>query len=77
VKDIVSQQAPLEGKRYLDVGCVHGRFPLAFKQVGVCEAIGIDNNPSWIECSKALAEDITLKCHAIGKIFWIPMTSMG
>ena len=56
---------------------VFGEFPLAFKQAGVSEANGMDINPTWIEGSKALAGEITLKCHAIGKTFWIPMTSMN
>ena len=61
VKDIVSQHTQLEGKRYLDIGCGHGGFPLAFKQAGVSEAVGIDTNPTWIECSKALAEEYNVE----------------
>jgi 2-polyprenyl-3-methyl-5-hydroxy-6-metoxy-1,4-benzoquinol methylase len=65
VKDIVSQHTPLEGKRYLDIGCGHGGFLVAFKQAGVSEAIGIDINPTWIECSKALAEEyhVEIPCY--------------
>ena len=65
VKDIVSQHTSLEGKRYLDIGCGHRGFVVAFKQAGVSEAMGIDINPTWIECSKALAEEyhIEMPCY--------------
>ena len=63
-RDMVSNHTQLEGNGSL-IGCGHGGFPLAFKQAGVSEAIGIDTNPTWIECSKALAEEhnVEMTCY--------------
>lgn len=57
VVNILSKYTNLKGKRYLDVGCGYGGFPIAFAMAGVSEAIGIDINSELINLAHNLVKD--------------------
>ncbi len=57
VRQLVLQYSgEIKGKRYLDIGCAYGGFPLAFARAGA-HVVGIDINPGYLEFSKLLSKD--------------------
>lgn len=57
VAALVSRHATVVGARYLDVGCAHGGFLVAFRKAGASEVVGIDVNPVSPEYCSALLAD--------------------
>ena len=57
VAELIMNQTKIEGKRYLDVGCAYGGFPIAFALRGTSEAIGVDINDNLIGLANTLLKD--------------------
>ena len=67
VKQLVSHYTPeIKGKRYLDIGCAYGGFPLAFARAGA-HVVGIDINPGYLAFSKLLSEDFGVETSVFQK----------
>jgi 2-polyprenyl-3-methyl-5-hydroxy-6-metoxy-1,4-benzoquinol methylase len=56
VRQLILHYSEIKGKRYLDIGCAYGGFPLAFARAGA-NVVGIDISPGLLEFSKLLSED--------------------
>lgn len=48
---------PIEGRRFLDVGCGSGRFCLEYAARGARETLGVDVAPAMIEIADRLARE--------------------
>jgi 2-polyprenyl-3-methyl-5-hydroxy-6-metoxy-1,4-benzoquinol methylase len=55
--ELIMNHTTIKGKRYLDVGCAYGGFPIAFALRGANEAIGVDINDDYIGLAKTLLKD--------------------
>ncbi len=53
----LSAHTDITGKRYLDVGCAYGGFPVAFHAAGAREVVGFDYDPELLGYAHALRED--------------------
>ena len=57
VVKILINYTNIKDKRYLDVGCAYGGFPIAFARAGVKEAIGIEIDRNLVNLAHELLKD--------------------
>jgi len=54
----------IRGKRYLDIGCAYGGYPIAFAALGA-EAVGIDIDGSFLEFAAGNVMDQKVRVHLL------------
>lgn len=57
LRRFIESLTPIKDKRYLDVGCAYGGFPVAFHAAGAREVVGFDYNADFLKYALLLRED--------------------